>query len=105
MEEPGIRRSGKPAAVLVDQERSVFPGIPVAKHHLHEFVCAVVTEIVVEMRVLSHVVGFAVVDGGNDVPGRAAAGHQIEGGETAGDGELLVICGRTGRVESTSFGL
>ncbi len=99
-----LGRIGKPAAVLVDQERSVFPGIPVAKHHLHEFVCAVVTEIVVEMRVLSHVVGFAVVDGGNDVPGRAAAGHQIEGGETAGDVERLVIGGRTGRCEAQSFG-
>src|SRR6202158_6052785 len=86
-----LGRIGEPAAFLVDQERTVLPGIPVAEHHFHEFIGAVVAEIMIEMRVLSHVVGFAVVDGGNDIPGGAAAGHQIESGEAAGDIERFVI--------------
>ena len=52
------------------------------------------------MRVLAHVVGFAVVDRGHHVPGGAAVGHQIERGEAARDVERLVIGGRTGRGEA-----
>ena len=51
-----------------------------------------------------HVVRFAVVDGGDHVPGGAAAGHQIEGGEAAGDVEGFVIGGGAGRGEAELFG-
>ncbi len=95
---------GKPAARLVDQQRAVFPGIPVAEHHFHEFVGAVVAQVMLEMGVLAHVVRFAVIDRGDDVPGGAAAGHQVERGEPAGDVERLVIGGRTGRGEAELFG-
>ena len=104
IEPPDLGRIGKPAALLVDQERTVFPAIPVAEHHLHEFVCAVVTEIMIEMGVLAHIVGFAVVHRCHHVPGRAAARHQIEGGEAARDIERLVIGGRAGRSEAELFG-
>ena len=75
-----------------------------AEHHFHEFVGAIVTEIMIEMRVLPHVVRFAIVDGGDHVPGGAAAGHQIEGGEAARDIEGFVIGGRAGRREAEFLG-
>ena len=99
-----LGRIGKPAALLVDEQRAVFPGIPVAEHDFHEFIGAVVAQIMLEMRVLAHVVGFAVVDRGDHVPGGAAAGHQVEGGEAARDVERFVIGGRAGRGEAELFG-
>ena len=57
-----LGRIGKAAAFLVYQERAVFPGIPVAEHHFHEFVGAVVTQIMLEMGVLAHIVRLAVID-------------------------------------------
>ena len=75
-----------------------------AEHHFHEFVGAVVAEIMIEMRVLPHVVRFAVVDRGDHVPGGAAAGHQIEGGEAARHIERFVIGGRAGRRQSEFLG-
>jgi hypothetical protein len=57
-----LGRIGKAAAFLVDQERAVFPGIPVAENDLHEFVGAVVPQVMFEMRVLSHIVRLAVID-------------------------------------------
>ena len=57
-----LGRVGKAAALLVDDQRAVFPGVPVAEHDFHEFVGAVVAEIMLEMGVLAHVVRFAVVD-------------------------------------------
>ncbi len=67
-----------------------------AEHDFHELVGAVVTEIMVEVRVLAHVMRFAVIDRGDHVPGRAAVGHQVEGREAARHVERLVIGGRTG---------
>ena len=98
-----LARIGKSAAGLVDQQRTVFPGIPMAKHHFHEFVGTVVTEIMIEMRVLSHVMGFAVIDRRDHIPGGAASGHQIEGGEPAGDIKRFVIGGGAGRCEAKLF--
>ena len=40
---------GEPAALLVDDQRAVFPGIPVAEHHFHELVGAVVAQVMLEM--------------------------------------------------------
>ena len=65
-----LGRIGEAAALLVDDQRAVFPGIPVAEHDFHELVGAVVAQVVLEMRVLAHVEGFAVVDRGHHVPGR-----------------------------------
>ena len=44
-----LGRIGEAAALLVDDERAVFPGIPVAEHHFHEFVGAVVAQVMLEM--------------------------------------------------------
>ena len=99
-----LGRIGEPAALLVDQERAVFPAIPVAEHDFHEFVGAIVAEIVIEMGVFAHVVGFAVIDRCHHVPGGAAAGHQIQRGEAAGDVERFVIGGGAGRGEAEFFG-
>ena len=68
-----LGRIGEPPALLVDDQRAVFPGIPVAEHDLHEFVGAVVAQVVLEMLLAPHVVRFAVVDRGHHVPGGAAA--------------------------------
>ena len=68
-----------------------------AEHDFHEFVGAIVAVVMFEMGVLAHVVGLAVIERGDDVPARASARHQIEGGEAARDVERLVIGGRAGR--------
>src|SRR6202035_4074148 len=51
-----LGRGGGAAAVLVDQQRAVLPAVPMAEHHFHESVCAVVAEVVIEMGVLAHIV-------------------------------------------------
>ena len=99
-----LARIGESAALLVDEQRAVFPGIPVAEHDFHELVGAVVTQVMFEMLIASHVVRFAVVHGGDHIPGGTAIGHQIEGGEAARHVERLVIGGRTGRGEPELFG-
>ena len=53
---------------------------------------------------MAHVQRLAVVHRGDDVPGGAAIGHQIEGGEDAGDMERLEIGGGAGGAEAESFG-
>ena len=99
-----LGRIGEATALLVDNQRTVFPGIPVAKHDFHEFVGTVVAQIMLEMFVPAHVERFAVVHGGDDIPGGAAACHQIERGEAAGDIERLEIGRRAGRGEAELFG-
>ena len=92
-----LGRIGEAAARLVHDQRAVFPGVPMTEHDFHEFVGAIVAEVMFEMGVLAHVVGLAVIERGDDIPPRASARHQIEGGETARDVERLVIGGRAGR--------
>ena len=92
-----LGRIGEAAARLVHDQRTVFPGVPMAQHDFHEFVGAVVAVVMFEMGILAHVVGFAVIERGDDVPSRASARHQIEGGEAARDVERLEIGGRAGR--------
>ena len=58
----------------------------------------------IEMGVLAHVMRFAVVDGSHHVPGGAAAGHQVEGGEAARHVERFEIGGRAGRCEPKLLG-
>src|SRR5439155_425178 len=91
-----LGRISEAATLLVHDQRTVFPGVPMAEHDFHEFVGTIVAEVMFEMGVLAHVVGLAVIERGDDVPPRASAGHQVEGGEAAGDVERLVIGGRAG---------
>ena len=65
-----LGRIGEAAALLVHDQRAVFPGVPMAEHDFHEFVGAVVAVVMFEMGVLAHVVGLAVIERGDDVPGR-----------------------------------
>ena len=90
--------------VLSCDDGVVLPAVPVAEHDLHELVGAVVAAVVLEMLVLAHVGGLAVVDRGHDVPGRAPVGHQVDRREHAGDVERLVIGGRVGRPEPEPAG-
>ena len=92
-----LGRIGETPAFLVDDQRAIFPAIPVAEHDLHEFVGAVVAQIVLEMGLLAHVERFAVVDGSDDIPRGAAACHEVEGREAARHVERLVVGGRAGR--------
>jgi hypothetical protein len=71
-----------------------------AKHDFQEFVGAVVAVIMLEMGILAHVVGFAVIERGDDVPGRAAARHQVQRRKAARDIERLVVSGRGSRTQS-----
>ncbi len=75
-----------------------------AEHHFHEFVGAVVAQIVLEMLIAPHIEGLTVVDGSDDIPCGAAASHQIEGGEPARHVERLEIGGRAGRCEPEFLG-
>ena len=54
-----------------------------AEHDLHEFVGAVVAQIMLEMGLFAHIERFAVIDGSDDIPCGAAACHEVEGGEAA----------------------
>ena len=75
-----------------------------AEHHFHEFVGAVVAEIMLEMGVLAHVERLAVVERGDDVPRRAPTRHQVEGLEAPRDVERLEIGGGGGSAEPELFG-
>src|SRR5262249_17488173 len=55
-------RISEAPALLVHDERAVFPGVPMAEHDLHELVGAVVAIIMFEMGVLAHVEGLAVIE-------------------------------------------
>ena len=99
-----LRGIGIAAVLLVDDDRAVVPGVPVAEHDFHEFVGAVVAQVVLQMGVLAHVERLAVVDRGDDVPGRAAVRHQVERLEAPRDVERLEIGGRGGRGEAELFG-
>ena len=75
-----------------------------AEHDLHEFVGAVVAAVMLEMFVAAHVVRFAVVDRGDDVPAARPLVIRSSGRETARDVERLEIGGRAGRGEAELFG-
>ena len=83
------KKSGR----LVLDDGVVLPGVPMAEHDLHELVGAVVAQIVGHRLVAAHVLRLAVVERGDDVPGGAAARHQIESGEHARHMKRLVIAG------------
>ena len=70
--------------------------MPVAKHHLHEFVGAVVAQVVRLVHLAPHVHRLAVVHRGNDVPRRTSFQHQIDSLEPPRQIERLVIGGGPG---------
>ena len=84
------------AGFLVLHDGIVIPGRPMAHDDFHELIGAIVTTVVFGVDVLAHVQGLAVVHRGDDVPGGAPVGHQIDGGERARDIERFVI-GRAAR--------
>src|SRR5260370_1142613 len=99
-----LGRIGKTAALLVDDQGTVFPGIPMAEHDFHEFIGAVVAQVMFEVMVLAHVECFAVIHGRDHIPGGPAVGHQIQRRKTPRHVERLVIGGRAGRGEPELFG-
>src|SRR5262249_14701137 len=104
IETMNLLRDGEEAGRLVLNDGAVFPAVPMPEYDLHEFVGAVVAQVVLDHLLAAHVLGFAVVERGDDVPGRASGGHQIEGREQARDMERLVIAGRIGRAEPEPLG-
>ena len=103
IEAMNLVRFGEQPGRLVLDDGVVLPGVPMAEHDLHELVGAVVAQIVSDRLVAAHVLRFAVVERGDDVPGGAAARHQIEGGEHARHMERLVIAGRIGGAEAEAL--
>ena len=95
---------GVATGLLVNDDGTVVPGIPMAEHDFHELVSLVVAQIVLQVLLPAHVVGLAVIDGCHDVPGSAPIRHEVEGGEAAGHIEGFVIRGRTGRGEAELLG-
>ena len=91
---------GKTSGRLVDDERIVGPGVPVAVHDLHELVGAIVARIVRDGLLQPHVLRLDVVHRGDDVPGGAAARHQVERLEQPRDMERVVVGGRVGGTEA-----
>ena len=92
------------SGLLVDDDRVVVPGIPVAEHHFHELVGAIVARVVLQVFVMAHVQRFAVVHRRHDVPGGATAGHQVERREHARDVERFEIGGGAGGAETQALG-
>ena len=80
-------------------DRVRVPGVPQPADHVEEFVGAVVALVVTEMGVHAEVLGLAVVDRGHHVPGRAAAGEVVEGGEGPGHVEGRVVGRGVGRAQ------
>ena len=95
---------GEETARLVDDQRIVVPGVPVAVHHVHELVGAVIAQVVVHSFGAAHVERFAIVERCDDIPGRAAVAHQIQSGEESGDVERLVVGRRVCRPEPQVLG-
>ena len=75
-----------------------------AEHDLHELVGPVVAQVVLDHLLAAHVLGFAVIERGDHVPGRAPLGHQIERGEQARHMERLVVARRIGGAEAKPLG-
>src|SRR5271156_791580 len=93
-------RVGVDAVDPVVQHGVVFPGVPQADGGFEELLGPVVAGVVAQMRFQAEVLRLAVVDGGDDVPRRPAAGQVVEGGEGTGNVERRVVGGGTGRAEA-----
>ena len=95
-------RVGEGAALPVEDEGVVLPGVPEAGRRLEELVGPVVAGVVGEDLLHPVVLGLAVVDRGDDVPGGPAPGEVVEGGERAGHVEGRVVGGRVGGARARS---
>ena len=89
---------------LVLNDGIIFPAVPMPEYNLHELVGAIVAQIVLYHLFVAHVLGFAIIERGDNVPGRASLGHQIERSEQARDMEWFVIACRIGCAEPESLG-
>ena len=74
------------------------------KHNFHELVGAIVARIMADDFVAAHVLRFAIVERGHDIPSGPAGGHQIERGEYARDMKRLVVARRIGGAEAEPLG-
>ena len=97
-------RMGEQPARLVLDDRIVLPAIPMPEHDLHKLVGPIVAQVVLDYLLAAHVLRLAVVERGDDVPGRAPVGHQIERCEQARHVERLVVARRIGRTEAEPLG-
>src|SRR5262249_58717871 len=62
IEATDLLRPGEKARRLVLHDGVVFPAIPMAEHYLHEFVGAIVAQVMLDHLLAAHVLDFAIVD-------------------------------------------
>ena len=90
---------GEAARLLVEDQRVVFPRVPVTEHDFHEFVGAVIAGIVPHMLAKPEIPGLRAVQRGHDIPGDPALQHQIHRREDPRDMKRLVIGRRIGHAQ------
>src|SRR5215831_2409690 len=56
-----LLRPGEQACRLVLHDGVVFPAVPMAEHHLHEFVGAIVAQVMLDHLLAAHILSFAIV--------------------------------------------
>ena len=88
----------------VEDEGVVLPGVPQPGGGLEELVGPVVALVVAEVLGEPEVLGLAVVDRGDHVPGGPAPGQVVEGGEGAGHVERRVVGGGVGGAQADRVG-
>jgi hypothetical protein len=99
-----LLRASEQTARLVLDDRVVLPAVPLPEHHLHELVGPIVAQVVLDHLLVAHVLSLAIVERGDDVPGRAAPSHQVERGEQACHMERLVVAGGIRRTQAEPLG-
>jgi hypothetical protein len=99
-----LLRAGEQTARLVLDDRVVLPAVPLPEHHFHELVGPIVAQVVLDHLLAAHVLSLAIVERGDDVPGRAALSHQVERGEQACHMERLVVAGGIRRTQAEPLG-
>jgi hypothetical protein len=91
-----LRRIGKDAALLVDDQRIGLPALPQPEAGLHDLVGAVVAQIARRQLVTAEVARLKVADRRDDVPRHAAPAQHVERAQRAGD-LVRVVEGRRHR--------
>ena len=99
-----LGRVGEPARLLVQQHRSIFPGVPQLGCGLHELVGHVIAVVVLQVLRRAEILGLGVVEGGHNVPGNPALGEVVQRGEQPGHVEGRVIGGGVGGAQTQVFG-
>lgn len=90
---------GEDAAITIAQDGVRFPSVPVAVDDLHEFVGAIIAQVMIQVLIRTEIRRLGIIERGHDVPGHPTAQHQIHGREEARDVERLVIGGRIGQAQ------